>query len=892
MSQHPLTPLFEPKRIAVIGASQSGGGRGHQLLCNIRDGGYAGALCAIHPTQPELAGIKAFPSLSALPERADLVVIAVPADKVPAVLRDCADHGAKFALVVSTGFGDADPEGRRLLDRALAQVRRSQLRLVGPGALGIMRARVQLNASLSGGIGRAGSLAFVSQSGALCNAILSWAQARNIGFSTIAAPGAAADVSVGEVLDFLATDRATRAVLLYVEGVDRVRRFMSGLRAVARIKPVIVVKAGRNSVSEHSAMSQTGAIIGDDAVYDAALRRAGAVRVASLAELFSTAELLSHAPRLPGDALAILTNAGALGVLAADRARTAGVRLAKLTDSTRAQLSAASFPQTQSDNPVQLGFDADQARYARALELCLADPEVDGALVLLSPQVTANPAEIAAAVAERERASNKPVLACFMGGDEVEPARATFAAGEVAAFESPEAAVDAFGYLSSYRRNQALLLQAPDVLSPDVSDFEGARLIVEAALSQGRKQLSQVEAKAVLRSFGIAVSPATRARSADEALVAAQQLGFPVAMKIDSLDVTHKTDVGGVRLNVTGATQVRAVYRELTEEVAKRCPEARLDGVIVEPMLQRKGARELIAGVKRDPAFGPVIAFGPGGTLLELRATPAIGLPPLNTRLACDLLEHGSIARLLGQVRGAPPVDRAALIHLLLRLSDLACELPEIVELDINPLIADAAGAVVLDCRIALQYVPASQRRYAHLAIAPYPRQLVHEVQLADGTTITVRPIRPEDTELEQEFVRNLSLESRRFRFMQGLSRLTTEMLIRFTQLDYDRELALIAVRKTEAGVEELGVARYVGDNDERGCEFAIVVADAWQKRGIASQLMRALIAAARDRHFTHMHGDVLADNYRMLSWMARLGFEVVTHPEDAMLKLVTLPLA
>ena len=891
MSTHPLAPLFEPKNIAIVGVSRRAEGVGHRVLCNIRDGGFSGAVYPIHPAADELAGAKAYPTFAALPERVDVAVIAVPAARVPEVLQQAAMRGTKFAVVLSAGF-EADAEGRQLLDSVRAQLPHSGLRLVGPNCLGLMRANVRLNASFSHGIGRPGSLALVSQSRALCSAILDWAQARNIGFSAVASLGAAVDVGFGDVLDYLALDRHTRSVLLYVEGVDQPRHFMSGLRALARLKPVIVVKAGRHGAAGLPVATHAGAIAGDDAIFDAALRRAGAVRVATLPELFSTAELLSHAPRLPAGRLAIVTNAGGLGVLAADRAEDLGVSLATLADETRTQLSSVLPPQASVRNPVDVLADASAARYDQALELCLADRGVDGALVLLSPQLMTAPSEVAAVVAGRERASHKPVLACFMGGAQVEAARATFAANEVPAFESPEAAVEALAHLASYRRNQALLLQAPDVFDSDEFDVEGARLIIEAALAQGRKSLSQLESKAILRSFRIPVVPAMRARSGDEALVAAQQLGFPIAMKIDSPDILHKTDVGGVRLDVMTAAQVRKVYRELTEDVAKHRPEARIEGVIVEPMLQRKEARELIAGVKRDPAFGPAIVFGPGGTLVELLGTPAIGLPPLNTRLACDMLEHTGAARLLGPVRNWAAADSSALTRVLLRLSDLVCELPEVRELDINPLLADADGAIALDARIVIDHVSASQRRYAHLAIAPYPRELIQQLQLADGTPMTLRPIRPEDAELEQDFTRRLSLESRRFRFMQGLSELTPQMLLRFTQLDYDRELALLAVQRTEAGEQELGVARYIGDADGRGCEFAIVVADAWQKRGVASHLMRALIAAAREHGFTQMHGDVLSDNVRMLSWMGRLGFLVRPHPDDATLRLVTLQLA
>lgn len=885
MCAHPLRPLFEPSSIAVLGADPAGG-IGERVYRNLREHGFGGALYDVDPLR---ASETAHPALSALPERVELVVVAVPAQHVPSALRQCGEHGAKIALVVSN-LADAGDDARQLLAEVRSVLRQFPLRMVGPSCLGVMRARVQLNASSSRGIARAGSLAFVSQSAALCSAILDWAEAHNVGFSTIASLGAAQDLDLGDVLDYLALDRETRAVLLYVEGVDRARTFMSGLRALARVKPVIVVKAGRGAPRDASAV-HAGAITGEDAVFDAALRRAGAERVATLAELFSTAELFAHAPRPSGERLAIVTNAGGLGVLATDRGEDLGLQLAELSEETRARVAGLVPLHARVANPVDLQSDATPERYAEASKLCLADAGVDGVLVLLSPQLLTDPRGVAAAVAEVEHGSRKPLLACFMGGARVEVARVLLAASEVSSFDSPEAAVEAFAHLASQRRTQELLMQAPDAFASDAFDIEGARLIIEAALAQRRSNLSQLESKAILRAFCIPVSPAVAARSPDEALIAAQQFGFPVALKIDSPDILHKTEVNGVRLNLESAGKLRAAYRELTEEVARRKPEARIRGVIVEPMFQREAARELIAGVVRDRAFGPAIALGAGGTWVEVLGQASIGLPPLNTRLAREMLARSNAARLLGPIRNWPAADHDAIVKVLLRLSDLVCEVPEVQELDINPLVADPSGVVALDARIVVRTVPASQGKYAHLALAPYPRQLIQDLQLADGTPITLRPIRPEDTQLEQDFVRGLSPESRRFRFMGAMSQLSTELLIRFTQLDYDRELALIAVTQVDGRELELGVARYIGDSDGAACEFAVVVADAWQKRGLAALLMRALISAARERGFARMHGDVLADNSRMLSWMSRLGFQVAVHPDDATLRLVTLAL-
>jgi acetyltransferase len=890
MSELPLSALFEPKAVAVIGASKSPDGVGYQVLQNIRQGGFTGSLYALDDQPSELAGTKAYARLADLPERVDLAVVAVPAASVPDVLRECGERHVKFAVVLSAGPAEGDELGKHLLAEARQYARRCGLRVVGPNCLGIMRSSVKLNASISRGIGQPGGLALVSQSGALCSAIVDWAELHNLGFSTVAALGAASDIGFGEVLDYLALDEATRAILLYVEGVDHARRFLSGLRAAARAKPVIVVKAARHATGGGAALSHS-ALVGDDAVFDAALRRTGAVRVARTEHLLSTAELLSHGPRPRGERLAIVTNSGALGILAVDRMHDLGLPLAPLSAATLEGLAGVLPAQAARANPIDVSGDAPPARYRAALELCLADPQVDAVLALLSPQWLTQPIEVAEGLAASARAAHKPLLTCFMGGAQMQAARARLAADKLPSFDSPEAAVEAFGYLISQRRNQTLATQPPAAPAAARPDVEGARLIIEAALAQGRNSLSQLEAKAVLKAFGVRVAPALRARSADEALVAAQSLGFPVAMKIDSPDISHKSEVHGVRLNVASSSAVRGTFHDLSEDVRRQRPEARLDGVIVEAMLARPEARELFVGVARDPAFGPAIAFGAGGKLVELLGPPVLGLPPLTASGAEAMLNDRKCKALLGDFHELKAVDRSALREVLLRVSDLICELPEVLELDINPLIADAAGALALDARIRVAHLRSSARSDDHLAIAPYPHHLTRTLQLPDGTSLQLRPIRSEDVHLEEDFVSKQSLESRIFRFMHVLTRLTPEMLVQFTQLDYDRELALLVVRGDGAEEELLGIARYIADPDQQGCEFAVAVADAWQKRGVGTLLMGALIAAAREKHLRVMHGDVLADNRKMLDWMARLGFSASTRADDPMIKQVVLRL-
>jgi acetyltransferase len=688
--------------------------------------------------------------------------------------------------------------------------------------------------------------------------------------------GAAADLDFGDLLDYLALDPRTHGILLYVEGIRQARRFLSGLRAAARLKPVVVVKAGRQAEGSRAALSHTGALVGADDVFDAALARAGVVRAQSVEQLFAAAQLLASAHRAPGNRLAIVTNAGGPGVLAADRAADLDVTLAALAPRTLARLDAALPAHWSHANPVDILGDAPPARYAAAVSACLADKDIDGVLVILAPQAMTEPTAAAEAVVGAHAESEKLLLACWMGEAQVGEGRARFARHGIPEFPSPENAVEAFAYLASHQRNQQLLRQVPGPrASAAAPDVEGARLIIETALGERRALLSAMEARAVFAAFGIPMLRAIEVRSANEALVAAESLGFPVVLKINSPDITHKSDVNGVRLNVGNAAAVRSVYHELIETVQKQQPQARLDGVSVERMYRGPHGRELHVGVVHDTVFGPVLSFGLGGTAIEVLRDRAVALPPLNEFIVRDLIGHTRAARLLGEFRNMPAVDMAGLERVLLAVSELVCELPQIRELDINPLVADARGALALDARIVIEAPVPTPQRYAHMAIHPYPAQLESRVQLADGTDLVIRPIRPEDAEIEARFVRNLSPQSKYFRFMQSLRELTPEMLVRFTQIDYDRELALIAVVREGEREVEIAVARYGTNPDGESCEFAIVVADAWQGKGIGLRLMTLLMETARANGLRVMEGEVLGENQPMLDFVRRLGFSV-----------------
>ena len=878
MKKHYLHKVFEPQSVAIVGASEREDSVGAQVLRNIRQSGYKGDIYPVNPKYKKIQELRAYASISTIDHPVDLVIIAIPAKAIPNVMRECGEHGVGSAVILSAGFAEVGKPGQSLQDEIVDIARTYAIPLVGPNCLGVIRPRAGLNATFARSSVKNGHVALVAQSGAFCTALLDWADSNGFGFSAVASLGATAVVGFGDVLDYLAVDPETRSILLYVEGVSDARSFISGLRVAARLKPVIVVKSGRNDSGSRAAVSHTGALVGGDNVFDAAIARAGAVRVKTVSQLFAAAQTLASGTRVEGSRLAIITNGGGPGVMAADRASDLHVPLAELSTQTIDKLSAVLPAHWSHSDPVDILGDADSKRYHATTEIVLADNNVDGLLVLLTPQAMTDPTACAEGVITAASKSPKPVLACWMGENLVNEGRQRFAAEGIPDFTSPEGGVDAFGYLACYRHNQKVLLQAPAPLSKHREpDVDGARLIIENAISERRYTLSNAEAKAVLSAFNIPTSPSINVDSAAEALVAAEGVGLPVAMKINSPDITHKSDVGGVRLNIHQPHAVRTAFRELMDEVKARNPGARVTGVTIEPMLERPHAREIMIGIAHDPVFGPVISFGAGGTAVEIFADSQVALPPLNEYLSRELIRGTRAARLLQQFRNLPPADIGQLIDVLQRTSEIACELPEIQELDINPLLVDEHGVIAVDARVVVAPPKTSTAYYGHMAIHPYPPELETSWQLADGTDVLVRPIRPEDAEIEQYFVQNLSDESRYFRFMQSMDKLTPMMLARFTQIDYDREMALVAV--INEGTEQariLGVARYVSNPDRQSCEFALTVADAWQRKGIGRQLMQRLMTVARDRGIDIMEGEVLSNNSKMLGLCGRLGFRTV----------------
>ena len=890
MKPHRLEKLFNPQSVAVLGASDDASSVGGRVFKNLVEGGFAGPVIPVNPSHKTVGGRDCFASVHDIDAAPELAVIATPARTVVEAIRECGRKGIGAAIILSAGFNETGADGARLETELADAARHADIRFVGPNCLGVMRPVHDFNATFLSRSAPRGKLALISQSGALCAAITDWAAAHHLGFSTIVSLGNATDVDFGDVLDYLASDAKSDAILLYVEGIKDARAFTSGLRLAARAKPVIVLKAGRHEHGSKAASTHTGALVGSDEVFDAALERAGVVRAMTFGQLFAAAEMLSTAKRVRGNRLAIVTNGGGAGVLATDRADDLGIALAELEPRTVAELDKLLPPFWSHANPVDILGDAAAETYGAAVSACLDDRNVDGLLVMLTPQAMTGPLAAARAViAAADHGRRKPVLACFMGEASVAEARALLSESGIADFTTPERAVEAFSYLARHHANQQLLLQTPSPFSDDrrPPDVEGARLIIEAALAEGRTQLSDIESKAVLAAFHIHCNPTIEAKTAAEALVAAETLGFPIAMKIASPAISHKSDVGGVRTNLMNGADVRLAFERLIASVRKARPDAEIRGVTLERMAAGRDIRELMAGVKSDPVFGPVISFGAGGTMAEVLRDYAVAIPPLNRVLAARLIARTRVARLLGPFRNMTAIDRTATEDLLLRLSDLVCELPHVAELDINPLFASETEVLAVDARISLRRPPVTLVPYAHMAIHPYPAHLATQSMLPDGSSLTIRPIRPEDAEIEQAFVRRLSPEARYFRFMHAVEELTPEMLVRFTQIDYSREMALIAVVEEDGKETQIGVARYVINPDGELGEFAIVVSDERQKQGIGSSLMKGLMELARYHGLRTLEGAVLADNHDMLALMRSLGFTIAHDPDDESLRTV-----
>ncbi|APW47317.1 bifunctional acetate--CoA ligase family protein/GNAT family N-acetyltransferase [Rhodoferax antarcticus] len=889
MDKHFLTSLFSPDSIAVFAGKadepESQTPQARALHRAITAQQYSGKLVFLDThasgTLADLANTQA-----------DLAIIALPPSEVPAALELAGRIKCRSALVISSG-----------IDAAMAaelhkQASRDDIYLLGPNCLGFQRPHLMLNASVAGPLSAPGPLALVSQSGALTSSILDWARKNAVGFSAVVSLGPNTAVDMAQVLDFLASDAKTHSIVVYMEGITNARRFMSALRAAASAKPVVVLKAGRKQAGNRAALTHSGTIVGTDEVFDAALRRAGAVRVRSFVQLFSAAKCLASRYKPVGKRLAVVTNGGGPGVLAADWVSEIRLQLGRLKPEEAAALKPMMPPMATFSDLIDVSEDAGPEHYRAAIEAACHASQIDGILVIYSPKVDIDGDAIAAAIAGFSRQLSKPLLTCWMGDATVGDARQILNDANIPTFRTPESAVGAFGNIASFYQNQQLLQQTPpplsDLASPDV---EGARLLIESVLAERRKVLTEMESKALLAAFHIPVTKTILARTPNEAMMIATQLGFPVALKIDSPDISHKSDVQGVALNVMNAVGVRDVFLEMIQTVTRLKPDAKINGVTVQNMSNKQRGREVCVGLVTDEPFGPVIAFGAGGTMIELIDDRAMELPPLNQFLARRLIERSRVAETLGSWRGARAANVSALEQILLRVSEMACELPQLREMDINPIIVDENGALAVDARIVIDNAAPSVRHYNHLSILPYPSHHEQVCPMAGGGEYVVRPIHPNDSLMLQTFVRGLSPESRYFRFVSSMQELPANMLSRFTLIDYDREMALVAVHastsldangQSQQTTRIVGVSRYITNPDRSSCEFSLVVADDFKGQGLGSRLMLSIMDFAREKGLAEIEGLVLANNANMLKLMRGLGFKIKSFAEDPDFKLVT----
>jgi len=892
MSVRNLRYLFAPGSVAIIGASEKPHSVGATVLRNVIEGGFKGAIYPVNPKYDTLGGLPAYGRVAQLPGVPDLAIICTPPETVPAIVRQLGEAGTRAAIILTAGLnGIKDTQGRTLRQAALDAARPFVLRLLGPNCVGMLVPGIGLNASFAHTSARPGKIAFVSQSGALVTAVLDWANSRGIGFSKFVSLGDSADIDFGDLLDYLASDPETGAILMYMEDVRHARKFMSAARAAARTKPTLILKAGRVAEGAKAAASHTGALAGSDDVYDAAIRRAGMLRVLTTEDLFAAVETLAHMRPMFGERLVIMTNGGGPGVMATDAVVAGGGSLAVLSPETLRKLDEA-LPATWSHaNPVDIIGDAPAERYARTLEIVLQDPQCDAVLFIHAPTAIVPSADIAAAIAPLAKAASRNVLACWMGGDAVKEARKLFADAGIPSFTTPEEAVGAYQQIIQYRRNQNLLMQVPVSASTGfVADTARARAIIDGVLASGRKILTEPEAKSVLAAYGIPVVETRTAATEEEAVAAALAIGFPVAVKILSPDVTHKTDVGGVALDLESEDAVRAVTQRMHRRLSELHPEARIDGFSVQQMARRPDAHELIVGVATDPVFGPVILFGQGGIAVEVTADHAVGLPPLNVVLARDMISRTRVAKLLAGYRNRPAADMDAIVWTLMQISQMVADLPELVELDINPLLADSAGAIVLDARIRVAIADKSASTLDRLAIRPYPQELEETIEW-QGAPLLLRPIRPEDGAAHLAFFDALTADDVRYRMFVRVRELNPSQLARFTQIDYDREMAFIATRMGPNEVPEtLGVGRIVADPDNVQAEFAVTVRSELKGLGLGQLLMEKLIAYCRSRGTREIVGEALPQNTRITKLARRLGFVVTPSQEEGTMHM-SLPL-
>lgn len=911
-SRQPLDAIFSPKTVAVIGATERFGSVGRTVLWNLISSPFGGTVYPINPKRHSVLGIKAYPSIAEIPEVVDLAIIVTPASGVPSVIRECVDAGVKGAIIISAGFKEIGEAGVALERQILTEARRGNMRIIGPNCLGVMSPRSGLNATFASTMARPGNVGFISQSGALCTSILDWSFRENVGFSAFVSIGSMLDVDWGDLIEYLGDDPHTQSIVIYMESIGDARSFLSAAREVALTKPIIVIKAGRTEAAAKAAASHTGALAGSDDVLDAAFRRCGVLRVDTINDLFNMAEVLAKEPRPRGRRLTILTNAGGPGVLATDALIRGGGELAELDSETIEALDEILPPHWSHHNPIDILGDADPERYLKAVEIAAKDPNSDGLLIILTPQSMTDPT----ATAERLKSlastfhgntanQRKTLLASWMGGSEVAAGEAILNRAGIFTFPYPDTAVQVFNYMGRYSYNLKGLYETPTLPSAGGEENQAlASSILQNVRNSGRTLLTEYESKQLLSSYGIPVVETRIATSEEEAVELANHIGYPVVLKLFSETVTHKTDVGGVRLNLPDAETVRRAYRAIKEalerweqkqqEAGHSLPESAFGGVTVQPMLKLEGY-ELIIGSSFDPQFGPVLLFGTGGQLVEVFRDRSLALPPLNTTLARRMMEQTQIYKALQGVRGRAPINLEALEQLMVCFSHLVAEQRWIKEIDINPLLASPERLIALDARVVLHDSSIQPDQLPELAVRPYPLQYVQPWTTKQNVDVTIRPIRPEDEPLMAKFHETLSQESVYFRYahMVKLSqRVAHERLTRICFIDYDRELALVAETKDDKTGEPviLAAGRLSKLHGTEDAEFSMLVSDRYQNQGLGSELLRRLVQIGRDEQLQHITADILPENRAMQHVCQKLGFQlqrIISEDAEPMVKAV-----
>jgi acetyltransferase len=879
-SPHPLDVFFQPKNIAVIGATETEGSVGRTTLWNLLSTPFGGAIFPVNPKRSSVLGIKAYPSVKEIPADIDLAVVVSPAPTIPGVIRECGEAGVQGAVVISAGFKELGPPGIKLEQELLAEARKAGIRIIGPNCLGVMVPPTGVNATFAAGMARTGNVGFISQSGALCTAVLDWSLKEMVGFSAFISIGSMVDVGWGDLITYLGNDPKTRSILIYMESVGDARAFLSAAREVALTKPIIVIKAGRTAAGSKAAASHTGSLTGSDDVLDSAFRRSGVLRVDNIADLFYTAEVLSKQPRPQGPRLTIVTNAGGPGVLAADALLQGGGELAEISQATIEHLNTFLPASWSHGNPIDVLGDAGADRYAKTLEATAKDPNSDGMLVILTPQAMTNATQIAENLKPHAKAGNKPVLASWMGGPDVAAGEAILNAAGIPTFPYPDTAARMFNYMCSYNHNLKAIYETPVFAPPTTgSERDTVAKMIATVRAGVRTLLTELESKQVLAAYGIPTTVTIHAPTVEEAVKAATDLRYPVVLKLHSETITHKTDVGGVILNLKDEAAVRGAFESIRKTVTEKVGAQHFQGVTVQPMEKLDGY-EVILGSSIDPQFGPVLLFGLGGQLVEVFKDRALGLPPLNTTLARRMMERTKIYTALKGVRGRPPVDLAGLEQLMVRFSQLVAEQRWIKEIDINPLLASPDRLLALDARVVLHDLDVTEETLPKLSIVPYPSQYEKEATMRNGEKIMIRPIRPEDEPMMVQFHESLSDRTVYQRYLQMLKlsqRVAHERLTRICFIDYARQMALVAERKDPKTGESkiIAVGRLQGLDGARPAEFAIVVSDEFQQEGIGTELLRRLVEVGRIEKVKTIVADILAENTAMQKVCEKMGFKL-----------------